>query len=70
MKKNLKTFTKIDKIQIDEKLFLEYEAKKMSQRYVMLCTIWYHLHNLKNAKNTHGGVLLLVKLQAKSLQLY
>ena len=28
-----------------------------------LCAIWYHLHNLKNVKNTHGGVLLLVKLQ-------
>ena len=26
--------------------------------------IWYHLYNLKNVKNTHGGVLLLVKLQA------
>ena len=30
----------------------------------MLCTIWYHLYNFKNVKNTHGGVLLLVKLQA------
>ena len=30
----------------------------------MLCTIWYHLHNLKNVKNTHGGMSLLVKLQA------
>ena len=30
----------------------------------MLCAIWYHLHNLKNVKNTHGGVLLLVQLQA------
>ena len=28
-----------------------------------LCAIWYHLCNLKNVKNTHGGVLLLVKLQ-------
>ena len=28
----------------------------------MVCAIWYHLH--KNMKNTHGGVLLLVKLQA------
>ena len=27
---------------------------------------WYHLYNLKNAKNTHVGVLLLVKLQAKA----
>ena len=26
--------------------------------YVMRCAIWYHLHNLKNLKNTHGGVLL------------
>ena len=31
--------------------------------YVMLCAIWYHMHDLKNAKNTHGRVLLLVKLQ-------
>ena len=23
--------------------------------------IWYNLHNLKNVKSTHGGVLLLVK---------
>ena len=30
-----------------------------------ICTIWYHLYNSKNVKNTHGGVLLLEKLQAK-----
>ena len=29
----------------------------------MLCAIWYHLCNLRNVKNTHEGVLLLVKLQ-------
>ena len=28
------------------------------------CTIWYHLYNLKNVKDTHGGVLILVKLLA------
>ena len=28
----------------------------------MFCTIWYHLNNLKNVKNTHGGVLLLPKV--------
>ena len=33
---------------------------------VMLCAIWYHLYNLKNVKNTQGGVLLLVKLQASA----
>ena len=32
----------------------------------MLCAISYHLHNLENVKNTHGGVLLLVKLQAEA----
>ena len=31
----------------------------------MLCAIRYHLYNLKNVKNTHGGMLLLVKLQAE-----
>ena len=30
----------------------------------MLCAIWYHLHDLKNVKNTHGGLSLLVKLKA------
>ena len=33
--------------------------------YAMFCEMWHHLHNLKNLKNTHGEVLLLVKLQAK-----
>ena len=28
--------------------------------------ILYHLYNLKNVKNNHGGVLLLVKLQAEA----
>ena len=31
---------------------------KMTGTYEALCTIWYHLHNIKNAKNTDGGVLL------------
>ena len=30
---------------------------------VMRCAILCHLHNLKNVKNTHEEVLLLVKLQ-------
>ena len=36
----------------------------------MRYAIWYHLYNFKNVKHTHGGVLILVKLQAFSLQLY
>ena len=31
--------------------------------YVVRCAIWYCLYNLKNVKNTHGGVLILVKLK-------
>ena len=34
--------------------------------YVVRCVIWYHSHNFKNMKNTHGGVLILVKLQASA----
>ena len=37
--------------------------------YMMLCAIWYHSYNLKNVKNTHGRVLLLVKLQAEACNL-
>ena len=33
----------------------------------MCCAVLFHLYNLKNVKNNHGGVLLLVKLQAKSV---
>ena len=32
--------------------------------FVMFCAIRYHLHTLRNMKNTHEGVLLLIKLQA------
>ena len=32
----------------------------------MRCAIWYYLHNLKNVRNAHGGVLILVKLQAEA----
>ena len=31
----------------------------------MCCVIWHHLYNLKNVENTHGGVFLFIKLQAK-----
>ena len=37
--------------------------------YEMLYTIWYHLCNLKNVKNTQEGVLVLVKLQALACKL-
>ena len=31
---------------------------------VVRCAVWYHLYTLKNVKNTHGWVILLIKLQA------
>ena len=31
-----------------------------------LCAILYYLYNLKNMKNTHARVILLVKLQAEA----
>ena len=35
--------------------------------HVMCCAIWYHLYYIKNVKNTHGGVLILVvKLQTSA----
>ena len=33
---------------------------------VLCCAIWYHFYNLKNMKNTHGGVRLLVMFQSKT----
>ena len=33
--------------------------------YVMLCAILYRLYTIKNVRETHGGVLLLVKLSLK-----
>ena len=39
-------------------------------KYVMLCTIWYHLYNIKNVKNIHDGLLLLVKLGFQLLTIF
>ena len=32
----------------------------------MFCVIWYYFYNLQNAKNTHGGVCILVNVQASN----
>ena len=37
--------------------------------YMVLCATQYYLNNLKNVKNTQGGVLLLVKLQVTACNL-
>ena len=33
---------------------------------MVFCAIWYHLYNLKNVKNIHGGVFILINLQASA----
>ena len=43
---------------------VESEVAYTKERNMMCCVIWYHLYSFKKVKNTHGGVLLLVKLQA------
>ena len=39
--------------------FLVISIVDFEQVNVVHCAIWYDLHNLKNVKNTHGGVLIL-----------
>ena len=46
-------------------LFRNQWAKKSANK--MRWAIWCHLHNFKNVKKTHGGVLILVKLQELAL---
>ena len=43
------------------------KSRVMDCQFFMFWAIWYHLYNFKNVKNTHGRVLLLVKLQASKL---
>ena len=43
--------------------FCKEALRHWKRIYEMLCAIWYLVYTLKNVKNTHGGVLLLVKLQ-------
>ena len=38
---------------------LKWDTTLLLMIPVMLCAIWYHLHNLKIKKNTHGEKLLL-----------
>ena len=50
------------KLRPKEKLCVNTLFKTSPSRNItlMFCAIWYHLHNLKNVKSTHGGVLFLV----------
>ena len=53
------------------KVYLIHDYGRMITKYnvyfiVMLCETCYHFYNLKNVKNTNGGVLLFVKLQTEA----
>ena len=53
----------VQNIQINESsdiLPILFQVREFGVIYVMLCAIWYYLHNLKNVKITHVEVLLLV----------
>ena len=39
-----------------------YKSELLLEWANKLCAIWYHLYNLKHVKNTHGEVLLFIKL--------
>ena len=53
---------------IDFTLSVENHVKRRTN--LMLCTIWYHFYGLKSVKNTHGGILHLVKLRGSSFHLW
>ena len=44
--------------------FLDLKPSVLLVKHMRHCAVWYNLYNLNNVKNIHGGVLLLVKLQA------
>ena len=46
--------------------WLDNGNNEITVAYITLCAIYYHLENVKNI---HGGVIVLVKLQAKPVTL-
>ena len=48
-------------------LTLNFSEFSYRSLYETFWEIWYYLYNLKIMKNIHGGVLLIVKLQASAL---
>ena len=47
-----------------------HDAFRYQNIYLMRCAICYHLYNLKNVKNTHEGVFLLVRYILSFFKLY
>ena len=55
--------TKITTYEWKEIFTLGTQKLNVSRVYVMRCAIWYHLYNLKNLKNTHGGATFTATLK-------
>ena len=55
--------------QIIDFYYGKFRCQKVRPVVMMLCATWYHLYNLKNVKNIHGGVILL-EVVGFSLLLY
>ena len=63
----IRLFTYYRRNMLTNRHLLGEHILKIRSVHVMRCAIWYHLDNFQNVKNTHGGVLLLVKLQATKI---
>ena len=66
MLEKLGVYLRISAKEKENEILIKDMTRMQEGTYVMRCAIWHHLYNLKNVKNTHEGVLLLVKLQARA----
>ena len=66
MLEKLGVYLRISAKEKENEILIKDMTRMQEGTYVMRCAIWHHLYNFKNVKNTHEGVLLLVKLQTKA----
>ena len=66
MLEKLGVYLRISAKEKENEILIKDMTRMQEGTYVMRCAIWHHLYNFKNVKNTHEGVLLLVKLQARA----
>ena len=66
MLEKLGVYLRISAKEKENEILIKDMTRMQEGTYVMCCAIWHHLYNFKNVKNTHEGVLLLVKLQARA----
>ena len=64
MLEKLGVYLRISAIEKENEILIKDMTTMQEGKYVIRFAIWYQLYNLKNVNKTHGGVLLLEKLQA------